>query len=211
MLTPCLLSPDVVPGDIIFLKTGDTVPADLRLFEAMNLACEEGQLTGESIPVEKIVGNNVTDPGSENLATSEQEVGIGDRINMAYATTVVRKGRGRGIVTATGMSTEVGKIAASTSKKQRKAGRSMNWRKYGKRQPVVGLAKRTYDIFGKFLGLTEGTPLQRKLSALAYILFGCAIILAMVVFGVNHFNLRNEVVIYAISLGIAIIPESLVA
>lgn len=211
MLTLCLLSPDVVPGDIIFLKTGDTVPADLRLFEAMNLACEEGQLTGESIPVEKIVENNVTDPGSEKLATSEQEVGIGDRINMAYATTVVRKGRGRGIVTATGMSTEVGKIAASTSKKQRKAGRSMNWRKYGKRQPVVGLAKRTYDIFGKFLGLTEGTPLQRKLSALAYILFGCAIILAMVVFGVNHFNLRNEVVIYAISLGIAIIPESLVA
>lgn len=200
-----------MPGDIVLLKTGDTVPADLRLFEAMNLACEEGQLTGESIPVEKIVDNNIHTPGTEKLATSEQEVGIGDRVNMAYATTVVRKGRGRGIVTATGMSTEVGKIAASTSKKQRKAGRSMNWRKYGKRQPVVGLARRTYDVIGKFLGLTEGTPLQRKLSALAYVLFGCAIILAMVVFGVNHFNLRNEVIIYATSLGIAIIPESLVA
>lgn len=190
---------------------GDTVPADLRLFEAMNLACEEGQLTGESIPVEKTIENDITAPGSEKLAASEQEVGIGDRINMAYATTVVRKGRGRGIVTATGMKTEVGKIAASTSKKQRKAGRSMNWRKYGKRQPVVGLANRTYDVIGKFLGLTEGTPLQRKLSALAYVLFGCAIILAMVVFGVNHFKLRNEVIIYATSLGIAIIPESLVA
>ncbi|KAJ6787024.1 hypothetical protein PWT90_09208 [Aphanocladium album] len=209
--TQVISNPDVVPGDIVLLKTGDTVPADLRLFEAMNLACEEGQLTGESIPVEKIIENEITVPGSETLATSEQEIGIGDRVNMAYATTVVRKGRGRGIVTATGMTTEVGKIAASTSKKQRKAGRSMNWRKYGKRQPVVGLAKRTYDVIGKFLGLTEGTPLQRKLSALAYVLFGCAIILAMVVFGVNHFNLRNEVIIYATSLGIAIIPESLVA
>lgn len=195
----------------MLLKMGDTVPADLRMFEAMNLACEEGQLTGESIPVEKISGNDIVAPGAEKPATTEEEVGIGDRVNMAYATTVVRKGRGRGIVTATGMVTEVGKIAASTSKKQRKAGRSMNWRKYGKKQPVVGLAKRTYDIIGKFLGLTEGTPLQRKLSALAYVLFGCAIILAMVVFGVNHFDLRNEVIIYATSLGIAIIPESLVA
>ncbi len=190
---------------------GDTVPADMRLFEAMNLACEEGQLTGESIPVEKITENTIVVPGTEKHATSEEEIGIGDRVNMVYATTVVRKGRGRGIVTATGMTTEVGKIAASTHKKQRKPGRSMNWHKYGKRQPVVGLAKRTYDVIGKFLGLTEGTPLQRKLSALAYVLFGCAIILAMVVFGVNHFDLRNEVIIYATSLGIAIIPESLVA
>ncbi|KAG6014516.1 hypothetical protein E4U43_006446 [Claviceps pusilla] len=209
--TQVISNPDVVPGDIVLLKMGDTVPADLRMFEAMNLACEEGQLTGESIPVEKITDKEIFVPGSEKPATSEEEVGIGDRINMAYATTVVRKGRGRGIVTATGMLTEVGKIAASTSKKRRKAGRSMNWRKYGKKQPLVGLAKRTYDVLGKFLGLTEGTPLQRKLSALAYVLFGCAVILAMVVFGVNRFDLRNEVIIYATSLGIAIIPESLVA
>ncbi|KAI5457014.1 P-type Na+-ATPase [Mariannaea sp. PMI_226] len=209
--TQVISNPEVVPGDIILLKMGDTVPADLRLFETMNLACEEGQLTGESIPVEKITENNIVTPGTEKAATSADEVGIGDRINMAYATTVVRKGRGRGIVVATGMTTEVGKIAASTSKKQRKAGRSMNWKKYGKRQPVVGLAKRTYDVIGKFLGLTVGTPLQRKLSALAYVLFGCAVILAIVVFAVNRFNLRNEVIIYATSLGIAIIPESLVA
>lgn len=190
---------------------GDTVPADLRLFEAMNLACEEGQLTGESIPVEKITDNNITAPGTEKLVQSEDEIGIGDRVNMAYATTVVRKGRGRGIVTSTGMSTEVGKIAASTSKKTRKAGRSMNYKKYGKKQPFVGASKRAYDVIGKFLGLTEGTPLQRKLSALAYVLFGCAIILAIVVFAVNKFDMKNEVIIYATSLGIAIIPESLVA
>ena len=204
-------SPEVVPGDIVLLKMGDTVPADLRLFEAMNLACEEGQLTGESIPVEKITDNNITAPGTEKLVESEDEIGIGDRVNMAYATTVVRKGRGRGIVTSTGMLTEVGKIAASTSKKTRKAGRSMNYKKYGKKQPFVGASKRTWDVIGKFLGLTEGTPLQRKLSALAYVLFGCAIILAIVVFAVNKFDMKNEVIIYATSLGIAIIPESLVA
>ncbi|KAH6989173.1 P-type Na+-ATPase [Ilyonectria sp. MPI-CAGE-AT-0026] len=209
--TQVISNPEVVPGDIVLLKMGDTVPADLRLFEAMNLACEEGQLTGESIPVEKITDNNIVEPGTEKIVTDEGEIGIGDRINMAYATTVVRKGRGRGIVTATGMATEVGKIAASTSKKTRKAGRSMNWHKYGKRQPVIGLSKRIYDIIGKFLGLTEGTPLQRKLSALAYVLFGCAIVLAIIVFAVNHFDMRNEVIIYATSLGIAIIPESLVA
>jgi P-type Na+/K+ transporter len=200
-----------VPGDIVLLKMGDTVPADMRLFEAMNLACEEGQLTGESIPVEKVTDNNISATGSEKIATSEDEIGIGDRVNMAYATTVVRKGRGRGIVVFTGMTTEVGKIAASTQKKHRKAGRSMNYKKYGKKQPVIGLSKRVYDAVGKFLGLTEGTPLQRKLAALAYVLFGCALLLAIVVFGVNQFDLRHEVIIYATSLGIAIIPESLVA
>ncbi|KAH8687444.1 hypothetical protein BGZ60DRAFT_425344 [Tricladium varicosporioides] len=204
-------SAEVVPGDIVILKTGDTVPADLRLFEAMNLNCDEKSLTGEAEPVEKVIENNIMIPGSKKLATEDAEVGIGDRFNMAYSTTTVTKGRGRGIVTSTGMQTEVGKIAASTTKKNRKAGRSMNYKKYGKTQPVKGLARRIYDIVGKFLGLTEGTPLQRKLSKVAYILFGCAILLAIIVFGVNRFNVTDEVAIYAISTGIAIIPESLIA
>ncbi|KAK8056967.1 potassium/sodium efflux P-type ATPase [Apiospora rasikravindrae] len=191
---------EVVPGDVVLLKMGDTIPADIRLFEAMNFSADEQSLTGESVPVEKIV---------ENL--DDEELGIGDRINLGYGTTVVIKGRGRGVVIATGMQTEVGKIAASTSGKQRKAGRSMNYKKYGKRQPVVGALKRTYDFFGKFLGLTEGTPLQIKLSKLAYMLFGCALILALIVFAVNNFTGNREVIIYAISTGIAIIPESLVA
>jgi P-type Na+/K+ transporter len=190
---------------------GDTVPADLRLFEAMNLACDEQSLTGEALPVEKTVENNLVIPGTDMLASSEDQIGIGDRVNIAYATTVVTKGRGRGIVIATGMGTEVGKIAASSSKKARKAGRSMNWKKYGKRQPVIGGARRVYDFVGKFLGLTEGTPLQIKLSKLAYLLFLCALILALIVFGVNRMRVPNEVIIYAISTGIAIIPESLVA
>jgi magnesium-transporting ATPase (P-type) len=194
---------------------GDTVPADVRLFEAMNLTCDESSLTGEAIPVEKQTANGITIPGSSppKPATCEDDVGIADRINMAYATTVVRKGRGRGIVVATGMQTEVGKIAASTNKKHRKAGRSMNWKKYGKTQPIKGAARRAYDFLGKFLGLTEGTPLQIKLAKLAYFLFFCALLLAVIVFGVNKFvsPLPKEVVIYAISTGIAIIPESLVA
>ncbi|CAG8978988.1 hypothetical protein HYALB_00011032 [Hymenoscyphus albidus] len=205
-------SSEVVPGDIVILKTGDTVPADVRLFEVMNLNCDEKSLTGESEPVEKIIENNITVPGSDGrLASEEGEVGIGDRFNMAYSTTTVTKGRGRGIVTYTGMETEVGKIASSTTKKQRKKGRSMNYKKYGKIQPVKGLARRVYDAVGSFLGLTVGTPLQRKLSKLAYVLFGCAILLAIIVFGVNKFNVTDEVAIYAISTGIAIIPESLIA
>ncbi|KAI6778361.1 cation transporting ATPase [Emericellopsis cladophorae] len=86
----------------------------------------------------------------------------------------------------------------------------MNVTKYGKRAPVVGGAKRIYDAVRNFLGLTVGTPLQRKLSKLAYILFFCALGLALVVFKVNKFDITNQVIIYATSLGISIIPESLV-
>ena len=169
-------------------------------------------MTGESDPVEKQIKNNISISSMQDkLVTEEGEVGIGDRSNMAYSTTTVTKGRGRGIATFTGMQTEVGKIAASTTKKNRKPGRSMNYKKYGKTQPVKGLVRRIYDVIGKFLGLTEGTPLQRKLSKIAYILFGVAIILAIIVFAVNKFNVTDEVAIYAISTGIAIIPESLIA
>lgn len=204
-------SPEVVPGDIIILKTGDTVPADLRMFEVMNLACDEQSLTGEASPVEKTDENNILVSDSEKLATSENEVGIGDRTNIAYATTVVRKGRGRGIVIGTGMETVVGKIAASTSEKTRRPGRSMDWRKHGMSAPLKGGYKRIYDFLGKFLGLTEGTPLQRRLSKLAYVLFFSALILAVIVFAVNRFDIPNEIIVYAISTGISIIPESLVA
>lgn len=160
----------------------------------MNLNCDEKSLTGEAEPVEKRVGQDIEVPGSNaTMATEEGQVGIGDRVNMAYSTTTVTKGRGRGIVTSTGMQTEVGKIAASTTKKTRKAGRSMNYKKYGKAQPVKGLFRRIYDFVGKFLGLTEGTPLQRKLSKLAYTLFGCAILLAIIVFGVNKFNVTVSI------------------
>ncbi len=177
----------------------------------MNLNCDEKSLTGEAEPVEKIVEDGIKIPGTETVANKEEEVGVGDRFNIAYSTTTVTKGRGRGIVVFTGMLTEVGRIASATTKKTRKPGRSMNAKKYGASQPIKGLFRRTYDGVGAFLGLTVGTPLQRKLSKLAYVLFGCAILLAIVVFGVNRFNVTKEAAIYAISTGIAIIPESLIA
>lgn len=86
-----LNSGEVLPGDICILKTGDTVPADLRIFEAMNLNCDEKSLTGEAEPVEKIPDGGIKIPGTENVASTEEEVGVGDRFNMAYSTTTVTK------------------------------------------------------------------------------------------------------------------------
>lgn len=120
---------------------------------------------------------------------------------MAYSSSTVTKGRGRGVVVFTGMFTEIGKIADSMQGKKRKPNRSMSSKKHGKLQPAKGAALRTWDDIGAFLGLTVGTPLQIKLSKLAYILFGFALLLAIIVFGVNRFNVTGEVAIYAISTG----------
>jgi Ca2+-transporting ATPase len=91
---------DLVPGDVVLLRVGDRIPADLRLVETVNLQIDEASLTGESVPVEKDVG-----------ALSELDVAVADRHNMAYAGTNVTYGRGRGVVAATGMQTEFGQIA----------------------------------------------------------------------------------------------------
>ncbi len=91
---------NLVPGDIVFLEAGNFIPADLRLLEAVNLRVEEASLTGESLPVQK------------NAATVlEKHVPLGDRKNTAFMGTVVNYGRGRGVVTSTGMRTQLGLIA----------------------------------------------------------------------------------------------------
>lgn len=186
-------SVEVAPGDIVHIKTGDTVPADLRLIDAMNLECDEKILTGEAVPVAKDGKECFTCP-------NETYIGVGDRWNMVHSSSAVTKGRGTGIIVYTGMFTEIGKIAGSMQSMTRKANRSMS-RTKGNFQPVKGGLLRVWDGIGAFLGLTIGTPLQRKLSMLAYILFGCALILAIIVFGVNRFNVTNVVAIYAISTG----------
>ncbi|KAK9450780.1 uncharacterized protein V1518DRAFT_390853 [Limtongia smithiae] len=193
---------NVVPGDIVQVRTGDVVPADLRLIDTMNFETDEALLTGESLPVLK--DHAIVFPLNDN-------VGVGDRINLAYSSSTVTKGRAQGVVISTGMATEIGRIAASLSGKNRKEHRSMNMRKYGPLQLFKGIFWRSWDGLGSFLGITNGTPLQRKLSMLAYLLLVFACILALIVFGSNNFEATHEVTIYAISVGIAIIPESLVA
>jgi Ca2+-transporting ATPase len=95
---------ELVKGDIVVLETGDYVPADLRIFEAINFKVQESSLTGESVPVEK-QANKI----------DEEEVAIGDRANMLFSSSLVTYGRGKGIVVETAMDTEVGKIAGIIS------------------------------------------------------------------------------------------------
>ncbi|MBO5222274.1 MAG: cation-translocating P-type ATPase [Clostridia bacterium] len=101
-----LKSEDLVVGDIVLLEAGDAVPADLRIMESFDIKTEEAALTGESTPVTKI---------SDSLPRRQEDCPLGDRINMAYMGSTVVYGRGKGIVTAIGMDTEMGKIASALS------------------------------------------------------------------------------------------------
>lgn len=158
---------ELVPGDLVVLLTGRQVPADLRLIVTENMKIEEAALTGESVPVSKDAGFL-----AGSLLT------VGDRKNMAYMSTNVTAGRGEGIVTATGMDTELGKVA-----------------------------KMIRDVE------EEPTPLQKRLGDLGTLLSVLAVGLCLVLFGVAVMQERNvgEMLITAISLAVAAVPEGLPA
>ncbi|MDY3006344.1 cation-translocating P-type ATPase [Anaerococcus porci] len=100
-----LKAENLVVGDIVVIETGDIVPADMRLLESSNLQIDESSLTGESVAAEK-----------DSEVVYESEVGIGDRENFAFSSTIVTYGHGKGIITQTGSDTEMGKIASSLEK-----------------------------------------------------------------------------------------------
>ena len=215
---------DIVPGDIVELRTGQVVPADLRIFSSLNLEIDESLLTGESLPILKSIetiypassttsasSSETTLPqsssGRTDVRTSRDDGGdvpLGDCFNLAYAGTIVTKGRGKGIVYATGMSSEIGKIASAlnSNKPQSSSNNSSN---------TTTRRKRLVILLKKVLGLYNASPLQLKLTKLAHFLFITAVVLVLVVFATSKFNVSADVALYAISLALAIIPESLIA
>jgi P-type Na+/K+ transporter len=183
------------------MKMGDTVPADMRVVEAMNFETDEALLTGESLPVRKSA-----------TADLEHDCPVGDKINMVFSSSTVTKGRAKGIVTATGMATELGAIAKSLKGENRKI-RKVKKDEAGNAAPhryVEAAALTVWDQAGRFLGLNVGTPLQRKLSRLAIGLFIIAVIFAIIVLAANHFSSSREVIIYAVATGLSMIPASLI-
>ncbi|KAI0173076.1 potassium/sodium eff [Hypoxylon sp. FL1284] len=181
----------LVKGDIVLLNVGDIVPADLRFVDGLNLSTDEALLTGESLPISKLPGVVLTEP----------DVPLGDRVNMLYSASSITRGRGKGIVVATGMGTEVGKIAQLLRESPDLGDDTSRLGAYWTRVKTTARG---------VLGL-DGTPLQVKLSKFALLLFAFAILLAVIVFSASLWNIDDEVLIYGICVGVAVIPESLIA
>ena len=163
---------ELVPGDVVILSTGDRVPADMRLLEAVNLSTQEASLTGESTPVEK-----------STAAIEAKDAPIGDRANMVYGGTTVIYGRGRGIVVATGMQSEFGKIAAMLQEVEEE------------QTPL----QKNMDRVGKALGI----------ACIVIV----AIVVILSIFRGHLYSLQKvtEMFIWGVSLAVAAVPEALPA
>lgn len=161
-------SEKLVPGDIVIIDAGRYIPADLRLIESANLLIEESALTGESVPSDKDATLIHTDPKTP----------IGDKSNMAFMSTLSTYGRGEGIVVATAMDTEIGKIAKILDEDS-----------------------------------DEMTPLQRRLDELGKVIGFLAIGVCALIFVIALIQKRDlfEMLLTAISLAVAAIPEGLAA
>lgn len=192
---------EIVPGDFVEMKMGDTIPADVRLVESVNFETDEALLTGESLPVRK----------DANILL-EDHTGPGDRLNVAFSSATVTKGRATGVVFATGMHTEVGSIAAALHQNKSKR-RPVKRKPDGSAKPhwyAKAYALTASDAVGRFLGVSVGTPLQKKLSQLAILLFFIAVMCALIVLGANRFVSEQAVIIYAVATGLSMIPASLI-
>lgn len=192
---------EIVPGDIIDLKMGDSVPADIRLIDVTNYEANEALLTGESLPVRK-----------NHKMQFDDDTGPGDRLNVSYSSTNVTKGRGKGAVFATGAYTEIGAIAAAlkdTGRKKRVVERDQNGRASLGAHITKWLLS-VSDSIGEFLGVNVGTPLQRKLSQLFLYVFGFAVVCAIIVLAANKFQPRKDVIIYAVATAVGTLPVSLI-
>lgn len=152
---------ELVPGDIILLRAGDVVPADARLLEAADIRVDESALTGESVPAEKQLD-----------ALADGKLALGDQANMLFSGTFVTYGRGSGVVVATGMATELGKITSLVTRVRRE------------QTPLQEKLNRLARVLG-FLALLvilliTLTGLQREQSLLEMFLFGIALAVAVV-------------------------------
>ena len=161
-------SKELVPGDIVIIDAGRYIPADLRLIETQNLQVEESAFTGESHAVNK----------DANFIAQDHNIPMGDKINLAYSSTLATYGRGEGVVIGTGMNTEIGKIAKALTSED-----------------------------------DNETPLQRKLDTLGKTLGYIAMFVCFVIFilGVLQGRSALDMLITAVSLAVAAIPEGLVA
>lgn len=180
-------SSQLVPGDLVILETGDIIPADLRLVESSNLKVEEASLTGESVPVEK--------RAQEKYST---EVSLGDRHNMAYMSTIITYGRGKGIVVETAEGTEIGKIAAMIQTFEEEA--TPLQKKLNQLGKVLGLTTIAVCVAVFGIGLLQGREVLEMFMisislAVAAIPEGLpAIVTIVLAIGMNKMVERNAIV-----------------
>ena len=186
--TQTIPSTELVPGDVVILETGNYIPADVRLVESVNLRIEEASLTGESVPVGKDA-RDVLDP----------EAGLGDRHNLAFMSTVITYGRGRGSVISTGMDTEIGKIAEMIqSYEEEPTPLQVKLDQLGRTLGIITLV--ICGLVG-VLGVVRGTQLDVLFSQGFSAYFGLEETIPQLV----------EMFMVAVSLAIAAVPEGLPA
>ena len=169
-----LHSDELVPGDVIVLEAGDAVPADGRIMENASLKIEEAALTGESVPVNKMLE-------CLGLAQGQEEIPLGDRKNMCYMGSTVVYGRGKAVIVATGMDTEMGKIAGALASAQ---------------EEQTPLQRKLDEL---------GTMLSKMVLGICVFIFAFNLLMA----GSFRLNVILETFMVAVSLAVAAIPEGL--